>query len=72
MPACFPGPRMRLHPTMQHQASSAGTVVTRIVPYTDLQAADLIVDAIYKGHRTSSISNEPIFRLLGCGYHGEP
>jgi hypothetical protein len=56
---------------MQHTApSSAGTVVTRIVPYTDLQDADLIVDAIYEGDPAGSISNEPISRLLGCGNQG--
>jgi hypothetical protein len=56
---------------MKHTAlSSVETVVTRIIPDTDLQDADLIVDAIYEGDPSGSISSEPISRLLGGGNQG--
>ena len=44
--------------------------MTRITPYTDLQDADLIVDAIYEGDPEGNIRNEPISKLLGCGNQG--
>lgn len=42
----------------------------RSIEFNDLESADLIVDALYKGAHGSSIGNEPLHILLRCGTMG--
>jgi Restriction endonuclease AspBHI N-terminal len=45
--------------------------VTRVIPFTDLSNADLVVDAVYESSIDGQLSGEPITRLLpGSGNMG--
>lgn len=44
--------------------------MTRIIPFTDLQYADLLVDAIYEGGSAGNTGDDPISKLLRCGNQG--
>lgn len=46
------------------------SVQPRTVNFNELQSADLIIDAVYKGGNNGNISDDPISKLLGCSNQG--
>jgi len=46
------------------------TVTTQTVPFPDLAAADLLVDAVYQGGRRKNASDDPLSRLLRVSNSG--
>ena len=40
------------------------------IPFSDLENADLYVDAIYEGGPGNSFQDEPLSKLLGIDYQG--
>jgi hypothetical protein len=44
--------------------------MSRIFEFNELESADLIVDATYKGGTAGNAGDDPIHKLLGCGTQG--
>ena len=41
--------------------------MSRLFRFNELEGADLIVDATYKGGTAGNAGDDPIHKLLGCG-----
>jgi hypothetical protein len=42
----------------------------QIIPFSDLEDADLIIDAVYEGGNTGNIADDPLAKLLRGGNAG--
>ncbi len=42
----------------------------KVIPFSDLAQADLVVDAVYEGGAAGNFSDDPLGRLLGVGNQG--
>jgi hypothetical protein len=58
---------MRLAPLA---AKLAPSIMQMIFPFSDLAAADLVVDAVYEGGRKGNAGDDPFPRLLGLSNQG--